>query len=177
MSALVLLAIPLLTAAAAVVAGGRERAERVNIAGAVALLLAGAWTDVAVARHGSIEVLRGQIYVDRLSALMTGAVAVLGFAAALVSIRYLRHDLALGHVPQGDKGVRLYYAGLHAFVWTMLITVSVNNLGLLWVESRRPRSFPRSSSASIARGRRSKRPGSTSSSARSASPARSSASC
>ena len=29
--------------------------------------------------------------------------------------------------------MRWYYLGLHVFIWTMLATVTVDNLGLLWV--------------------------------------------
>jgi hydrogenase-4 component F len=108
--------------------------ETVDALGATATLATAMVVVVRVVREGP---LRGGpwdvLYVDALSALMIGVVAGVGFAAALVSVRYLRHDLAAGHVPRGLVGARWYYVGLHAFVWTMLATVSVDNLGLLWV--------------------------------------------
>jgi hydrogenase-4 component F len=48
-------------------------------------------------------------------------------------VPYLRHDLEIGHVPGGERGVRFYFSGMLVFIWTMLVTVSVDNLGLLWV--------------------------------------------
>lgn len=107
--------------------------EAINAAGAAGTLLLAAAVVVRVARDGAMRGVWGLLYVDALSALLIGTVAVVAFAASLVSIRYLRHDLERRHVPQGMRGVRWYYLGLHGFVWTMLATVSVDNLGLLWV--------------------------------------------
>jgi hydrogenase-4 component F len=128
-----LLAVPVLTAVGCGSLHRLRAVETVNAAGAVATLLLAAIVVVRVARNGAIEALYGLLYVDALSALMIGTVATVGFAASLVSIRYLRHDLHVGHVPFGKRGVRWYFLGLHVFVWTMLATVSVDNLGLLWV--------------------------------------------
>jgi hydrogenase-4 component F len=129
----VLLLIPLVTAAACWPSTRLRWLERASTVGAVATLGVAAVVVVRVARDGPLlgpwDVLR----VDALSALMIGVIAAIGGAAALVSIRYLRHDLAVNHVPQREVGARWYYVGLHAFIWTMLATVSVDNLGLLWV--------------------------------------------
>jgi hydrogenase-4 component F len=128
-----LLAAPLLTALACWPVPRPPWLETVStIGGAVTLALA-VTVVVRVVRDGPLDGGGGFLYVDALSALMIAVIAGVGMAAALVSIRYLRHDLALGHVPQGKLGVRWYYVGLHAFIWTMLATVSVDNLGLLWV--------------------------------------------
>jgi hydrogenase-4 component F len=128
-----LLGVPIVTAAACGSMRPLRRVELANAAGAALTLALSAIVVVRVARDGAFEALRGILYVDALSALMIGTVAMVGFAASLVSIGYLRHDLHIGHVPLGRRGVRWYYLGLHAFVWTMLATVSVDNLGLLWV--------------------------------------------
>ena len=128
-----LLTVPIVTAASCRLARRLRVVELVNAAGATATLALAAVVVVRVAKDGAFEALHGLLYVDALSALMIGTVATVGFAAALVSIGYLRHDLAAGHVPLGRGGVRWYFLGLHGFVWTMLATVSVDNLGLLWV--------------------------------------------
>jgi hydrogenase-4 component F len=128
-----LLAVPVVTAVACWVVRRVRAVEVINAAGAAVTLVLAAVVVVRVARHGAFEALRGTLYVDALSALMIGTVATVGFAAALVSIGYVRHDLSIGHVPLGRRGVGWYFLGLHAFVWTMLATVSVDNLGLLWV--------------------------------------------
>ena len=125
--------IPALTGIACLTVPNSRLSERANVAGAAITLIFAAGVVVRIVRVGSFEAVSGILYVDQLSALMIGAIGIVGFAGALTSIGYLRNELAHGAVPQGDRGIRLYYAGLHAFVLSMLATVSVDNLGLLWV--------------------------------------------
>ncbi|MGH2559525.1 MAG: hydrogenase 4 subunit F, partial [Thermomicrobiales bacterium] len=130
---MLLLATPLLTGAGCWILRPLHRVEYVNVVGAAATLVLAVSIVVVVMRDGPIDGVGGVFYVDALSALMVGTIAALGFAAALFSLRYIRHDLDERRVPQGLRGARWYYLGLHAFVWTMLATVTVDNLGLLWV--------------------------------------------
>lgn len=134
MSLIPLLVIPLLTGLICRLFYRHQRAiEMVNVAGAALTAVAAALVVVDVARHGPQTDPFDLLYVDALSAVMIGTIAALGFAASLVSVGYLRRDLRAGHVLDGRRGLGWYYLGLHAFVWTMLATVSVDNLGLLWV--------------------------------------------
>jgi hydrogenase-4 component F len=128
-----LLVVPIVTALGCWSVRRLRMVEIINIVGASATLALAATVVVRVARDGAFEALWGLLYVDALSALMIGTVAMVGFAASLVSIGYLRHDLSIGHIPLGRRGVRWYFFGFHGFVWTMFATVSVDNLGLLWV--------------------------------------------
>jgi hydrogenase-4 component F len=130
---LLLLLAPVVTGLLCLAVPNARLSERVNLIGAAVMLLAAALVVIRVARDGAFEAVRGLFYVDQFSALMVGAIAVVGFAAALASLRYLQTELAHGAVPQGEFGLRLYYAGLHAFIVTMLATVTVDSLGLLWV--------------------------------------------
>jgi hydrogenase-4 component F len=73
----------------------------------------------------------GILRVDALSALLLLVIVGVGTIAAIYSVGYLRHDVVHGET-SGDQ-VGWYYLGLHAFLWTMLSAVLVDNLGLLWV--------------------------------------------
>lgn len=131
---LALLIVPIVTAIASRLLYRRQRSmEAVNALGALATMALALAVAIDVARHGAREALGGLLHIDALSAVMLGTIGVVGAAAALVSIRYLRFDLATHHVPDGRRGAGWYYLGIHGFIWTMLITVSVDNLGLLWV--------------------------------------------
>ncbi|MBX3070936.1 MAG: hydrogenase 4 subunit F [Thermomicrobiales bacterium] len=130
---LMLLTLPVLAALLQLVVPGREAIERVALVCAAATLVLGLAIAVLVARDGSQEAFRGIIHLDALSALMIATISVLGFCGVTASVPYIRHDLEIGHVPGGMRGVRFYYAGLSVFIWSMLVTVSVDNLGLLWV--------------------------------------------
>jgi hydrogenase-4 component F len=107
--------------------------EALNVAGAGGTLALAAVVVVRVARDGEQRALRDVLYVDALSAVMIATIAGVGCAAALASVGYLRHDLERRHVPGGRRGAGWYYLGLHVFIGSMLATVSVANLGLLWV--------------------------------------------
>lgn len=134
MPLILLLTVPLITGLACRLLYRRQRvAESVNAIGALALLALAGVVVVDVAANGPRDAAWGVLYVDALSAVMIATVAALGAAAALVSVGYLRRDLDARIVPEGRKGLGWYYLGLHVFLWTMLATVSVDNLGLLWV--------------------------------------------
>ena len=62
---------------------------------------------------------------------MVLVIVVIGLFATVASVGYLRHDVRHGETSPDQIG--WYHLGLHAFVWTMLVTVLVDNLGLLWV--------------------------------------------
>lgn len=107
--------------------------EAVNVGGGALTVVLAAIVLVRVSRDGPLQDPLGVLYADALSAYMAATVAAVGFAAALFSVGYLRADLAAGHVPFGERGLRWYYLGFHIFIWTMLATVTVASLGLLWV--------------------------------------------
>jgi hydrogenase-4 component F len=58
-------------------------------------------------------------------------IVVVGFLGALYSIGYLQREVAHQKVPADQVG--WYYLGFHTFIWTMILTSVVNDLGLLWV--------------------------------------------
>lgn len=69
----------------------------------------------------------GLLYVDGLSKIMTLTVAVIHLGAIVYSITYLKH------IENRLFQRRFYYFLLNAFAFTMLFTVSANNLGFIWV--------------------------------------------
>lgn len=107
--------------------------EIFNVAGASVTLVVALVVLLRVTQGGPLTGPWGLLYADALSAFMVATIAAIGFAAALFSVGYLRVDLDAGHVPGGEAGLRWYYLGFHVFIWTMLATVTVASLGLLWV--------------------------------------------
>ncbi len=125
-----LLAIPLLTACLCRLVRNPGAISIISAIGASATLAAGLAVVGLVFTGGPVTA-DGLLYVDQLSAVVITVIVLLGFAAALYSIGYLDREVRGGHVPANQ--VPWYWCGYHAFIWTMLVTVSVNNLGLLWV--------------------------------------------
>jgi hydrogenase-4 component F len=69
--------------------------------------------------------------VDRFAALMIGLIQVVWVGAAVASTRYIGEEHRAGLLSMFK--VRGYYALLPAFVLAMLVTVTTNHLGVLWI--------------------------------------------
>lgn len=131
MEVLILLAVPLITGALCRILPRRSWVESANALGATVSLAAGLVLSMRVFGGGPVSAFENLFYVDGLGALLTVVIVVLGFLAALYSIGYLRHDVAHGKVRADQLG--WYFLFYHVFIWTMLVAVTINNLGLLWV--------------------------------------------
>ena len=69
--------------------------------------------------------------VDRFAAMMLVLIQVVWVAASLSSVRYIGTEYAAGILSL--RKVRLYYALLPLFALAMLVTVTTDHLGVLWV--------------------------------------------
>jgi hydrogenase-4 component F len=131
MELLFLLVLPLATGLLCRLLAPRPSAGACNAIGAALTLGAGGVVVYHVFQGQAVTAFGDLLYVDALSALLIAVITGIGFLAALYSVGYLAHDVAHGKVPPDQIG--WYYLGYHVFIWTMLATVVVNNLGLLWV--------------------------------------------
>ncbi len=131
MDLLLLLTIPVITGLLCRLVPRQAWGEGLNAAGALGTLAVGLSLVARVFNTGPITGLGDLLYVDALGALLILIVVAVGGMAALYSIGYIRREIEHGKVP-GDQ-VGWYYLGYHIFIWTMLVTAVVNNLGLLWV--------------------------------------------
>ena len=129
MMTLSLLLIPL--AAAGLIALARRRAlmELLHTLAALATLAAGA-AILAQVRSGGVPSAAGDLFrVDALSAFMVAIITFLGAIAALYAVGYIRSEFDDAHLSRA----RLFFALFHLFVFTMLVAVTTDNLGIMWV--------------------------------------------
>lgn len=131
MAILILLTAPLLTALLCRLLPRQTWAASANAIGATVTLASGIAVVAQVFGNGPLSAFGGAVYVDALGALLIVTIVFIGFLAALYSNGYLKHDVAHGKIASSQTG--WYYLCYHAFIWTMLVTGVVNNLGLLWV--------------------------------------------
>ena len=75
------------------------------------------------------------LYLDALSLWMMMIVTLLYLAFAFTAEAYLDRDtnIRYGYLRRFSYLEGRFYALSHIFVWTMLLVVLVNNLGLMWV--------------------------------------------
>lgn len=129
MTLIALLLIPL--AATGLIALTRRRvlAELLHALSAVATLSTGAAV-VAQVWSGAVLTAAGDLFrVDALSALMIAIITFLGAVASLYAVGYVRAELGDAHLSRA----RLFFALFHLFVFTMLVAVTTDNLGVMWI--------------------------------------------
>jgi hydrogenase-4 component F len=124
-----LLLIPLVAAGLIAVARQRAFMEVMHILAAMATLGAGA-AIAAQVWSGEVLTAGGDLFrVDALSAFMIAIITFLGAIASLYAVGYIRAELDSAHLSR----VRLFFALFHLFIFTMLVAVTTDNLGVMWI--------------------------------------------
>ena len=121
----------ILTALAAFLARGARASTRFASAGSTVTFLLSLMIGIP-AIIGNAQVSGFSFwYVDALSGLMVLLVGTMQWTATLVSSAYLAEELSEGEIHESQ--VNRYFALLHLFVFSMLLTAVSNNLGVMWV--------------------------------------------
>jgi hydrogenase-4 component F len=108
----------------------RRALAALDVAGSLAVLGVTAGIARQVAAHGAVTAL-GVFRADDLAVIFLLLVGLLAVAVAVASVGWMRHEVARGEMRE-DR-LRWYFALVHGFVATMLVTVLSDNLGILWI--------------------------------------------
>jgi hydrogenase-4 component F len=131
MDLLLLLLLPLLGAAFLAGAGASRRAPEINALFSFGTFAAACALIVHVIRHGDLLLGEQQFFIDPFNVFLVGLTAFVGLTTALFSRPYMRVELAHGRLTPGR--LRLYHSMYQLFMFTMLLALTTNNMGLLWV--------------------------------------------
>jgi hydrogenase-4 component F len=101
-----------------------------DVAGSLAVLGLALAVAGAVSSHGAVSAL-GVFRADDVAVLFLVLIGLLAAAVSVASVGWMRHELARGHMRE-DR-LRWYFALVHGFVATMVVTVLSDNLGILWI--------------------------------------------
>ncbi len=71
------------------------------------------------------------IIVDDFNIYLVALTAFVSFTTSLFSAGYIRHEVETGRVKTAN--LRLYHSMYQAFTFTMLLALTANNLGVMWV--------------------------------------------
>jgi hydrogenase-4 component F len=131
MEFLLLLGSPLAGAATLAVLGGRRFAPELNVAFSLATLIAACALTVHVVRTGTLTLAHDQFFIDAFNVFLVTLTALVGLTTAIFSRPYMRVEMQHGRVraPQ----LQLYHSMYQLFMSTMLVALTTNNMGLLWV--------------------------------------------
>ena len=129
MMLLSLLLIPL--AASGLIAIARRRALMELLHAVAAMVTLGTGTAiVAQVWDGAVLTAAGDLFrVDALSAFMVAIITFLGAIASLYAVGYIRAEFDGEHLSR----VRLFFTLFHLFISTMLVAVTTDNLGVMWI--------------------------------------------
>ncbi len=82
-------------------------------------------------KHGTFTTLRQQFCLDSFNVIMVLLTTFTATTNAIFSHRYMWHKVNIGRI--NLKQLRLYYTIYQLFVLAILISLTTNNLGILWV--------------------------------------------
>src|SRR6476660_6488138 len=131
MEVLVILAIPLLGCMFLGLFGAKSWAAEPNVGISFATLLAAAALTMRVMNEGSLLVGHEQFFVDPFNVFLVALTAFVGWPTSMFSRPYMRIEEKHGRLNAGR--LRLYHSMFQLFMFTMLLALLTNNLGLLWV--------------------------------------------
>ena len=127
----ILLAIPLAGAALLGIFGARRFAPELNASLSLATFLAACALTARVISEGNLLAAREQFFIDPFNVFLVTLTAFVGFTTALFSRPYMRVELEHGRLTA--RRLRLYHSMYQLFTFTMLLALTTNNMGLLWV--------------------------------------------
>jgi hydrogenase-4 component F len=129
----VLLAVPILAVMLFFVLTKRPLQHAVSIAASVTLMIAAGFLTGAVLQSGFVEYATwgGFFRVDALSIIVIDIVVIISLMTSIFSIGYLENEISHGKLTT-DR-MRIYYSLMYAFIFTMLLALTVKNIGIMWI--------------------------------------------
>ncbi|MFN3594335.1 MAG: hydrogenase 4 subunit F, partial [Thiobacillaceae bacterium] len=111
--------------------GNRPSAPEINAGLSLATLVAAAVLTARIIAEGPIVTADEWFFIDPFNVFLVTLTAFVAFTTALFSRPYMRIEAEHGRVTVA--GLRLYHASYQVFIGMMLLALTTNNLGILWV--------------------------------------------
>jgi hydrogenase-4 component F len=127
----VLLATPLGGAVLLALWGHRRRAADINVVLSLVTFLAAAALTVRVIGEGNLLAGREQFFLDPFNVFLVALTAFVGLTTSIFSRPYMHVEIEHGRL--SARRLRLYHSMYQLFMAMMLVALTTNNLGLLWV--------------------------------------------
>src|SRR5512136_2806302 len=122
---------PLLGSVVLAVWGARPRAAELNIAISFGTFAAAVALTARVISAGNLVAANEQFFIDPFNVFLVVLTAFVGLTTAIFSRPYMRIEVEHGRI--GSRRLRLYHSMYQLFMTTMLVALTTNNMGLLWV--------------------------------------------
>lgn len=127
----ILLSIPIIGAGVCGFTRKRRTLEITTLLSTGLTFAATIWIAYLILQRVSMATVHGWFFIDSLSAYMMTIVSGSAFVAALYSTGYLHRQIRKRNV--NAKMLQVYYGLLNVFLFTMMLVLVSNNLGMLWI--------------------------------------------
>jgi hydrogenase-4 component F len=111
--------------------GSRRWAPEINALFSFFTLLAAAWLTARIIAEGPMIVSDGWFFIDSFNVFLVALTAFVAFTTSLFSRPYMRIEQEHGRL--NASRLRLYHASYQIFIGAMLLALTTNNMGILWV--------------------------------------------
>ncbi len=122
---------PLLGGLVLALIGHRSYARDVNVAFSASSFIAACVLTVQIIADGPLFALDKQFFIDPLNVFLVTLTAFVGMTTSIFSRPYMRVEQDHGKMTPGR--MRLYHSMYQFFAFTMLVALTTNNMGTLWV--------------------------------------------
>ena len=122
---------PLLGGVVLALIGHRSYARDVNVAFSAGSFIAACVLTVQIIADGPLFALDKQFFIDPLNVFLVTLTAFVGMTTSIFSRPYMRVEQDHGKMTPGR--MRLYHSMYQFFAFTMLVALTTNNMGTLWV--------------------------------------------
>ncbi|MBY0578467.1 MAG: hydrogenase 4 subunit F [Burkholderiales bacterium] len=131
MEILAVLGLPLMGGVLLALWGHRSRAPELNVLVSLGTFAASILLAVKILLTGPMIALDEQFFVDSFNVFLVVLTAFVSFTTAMFSRPYMRNERILSSL--SNYQIRLYHSMYQVFCFTMLLALTTNNLGILWV--------------------------------------------
>jgi len=128
---LAVLGLPLAGALLLSLIGERAMASRLNVAVSLLTWLSSLALAARVIRDGPLLVVDRLFFIDSFNVFLVALTAFVGFTTAIFSRPYMQIERDHGRLT--PSRLRLYHSMYQVFIFTMLLVLLSNNMGILWV--------------------------------------------
>ena len=125
------LAIPLAGGVVLALCGHWEQAPEINVGFSLSTFIAACALTIRVISDGPLFAWDKEFFIDPLNVFLVTLTAFVGLTTAVFSRPYMRVER--DHGKMTPNRLRLYHAMYQLFSFTMLLALTTNNMGILWV--------------------------------------------
>jgi len=113
------------------IVGHKKEGARINLLLSFLTMISSLYLVYLISQQQILGSDSSEFYIDSLNVYLLALTAVVGFTTAFFSGPYMLHEAKVRKL--SDARMRLYHSSYQGFIFTMLLGLSTNNLGVLWV--------------------------------------------